>query len=70
MTLTLNGSSVMCGLECSNVIEICDGVMFAFYTGLPHIQPECISLVAEFGVGWGVILRAYSYIYKVQGYKS
>ena len=27
-------------LELSDMIEICDGIPFNFYTGLPHIDPS------------------------------
>ena len=37
MSLTLNGSSVLECFECSNAIEIHNGMMFDFYPGLPHI---------------------------------
>ena len=33
----LNGRSEILHFECSNAIEICDGLMFNFYPGLPHI---------------------------------
>ena len=37
MSPTLNGSSVIQHFECSNVIEIRDGITFDFHTGLPHM---------------------------------
>ena len=37
MSPALNGSSVLQCFEHSNVIEICNGVMFDFYLGLPQI---------------------------------
>ena len=36
MSPTLNGSSALQHFECSNVIEIRNGIMFDFYPGLPH----------------------------------
>ena len=52
MSSALNGSSAIRHFEGSDVIEICDGITFDFYTGLPHkyvavpilnIIPLCIS---------------------------
>ena len=37
MSPTLNGSSAIQRYEGSDVIEICNGIAFNFYTGLPHI---------------------------------
>ena len=34
---TLNGSLEIQRFECSDAIEIRDGIMFDFYAGLPHI---------------------------------
>ena len=34
---SLNGSSALQGFECSNAVEIHNGIMFDFYPGLPHI---------------------------------
>ena len=39
MSPTLNGSSVLERFKCRNTIEICNGIMFNFYLGLPHIIP-------------------------------
>ena len=36
----LNGSSEIWHFECSNAIEIRGGIMFDFYTGLPHMHPQ------------------------------
>ena len=36
MSPVLNESSVICCFECNNAIEICEGIIFHFYTGLPH----------------------------------
>ena len=37
MSPVLNGSSALERFECSNAIEICNGIMFGFHPGLPHI---------------------------------
>ena len=37
MNPALNGSSVLECFEHGNVMEICNGIMFDFYPGLPHI---------------------------------
>ena len=37
MSLALAGSSAIWRFKHSNAIEICDGITFNFYTGLPHI---------------------------------
>ena len=36
MSPALNGSSVIRRFERSDAIEICDGIIFDFYTGLSH----------------------------------
>ena len=36
----LNGSSEIQRFECSNTIEIRNGIIFYFYTKLPHIYRE------------------------------
>ena len=46
MSPGLNGSSVIWHFEGSDVIEICNGITFEFYTGLPHIVP-CFSAPLE-----------------------
>ena len=38
MSPTLKGSSAIQCFEHSDAIEICDGIIFNFYTGLPHIH--------------------------------
>ena len=38
MSPALNGSSAMRRFECSNAIEIRDGITFDFYSGLPHVS--------------------------------
>ena len=37
MSPTLNESSVIRLFKHSNVIKVCDGITFDFYTGMPHI---------------------------------
>jgi len=37
MSPALNRSSLLERFERSNAIEICNGIMFDFYPGLPHI---------------------------------
>ena len=37
MSPTLNESSALQHFECSDAIKILIGIMFDFYTGLPHI---------------------------------
>ena len=37
MSPAFNGSSVLQCFECGNMVEICNGIMFHFYPGLPHI---------------------------------
>ena len=49
MNPALTGSSAIWHFEGSNLIEICDGITFDFYTGLPHIQSKRI-----FGVPWSI----------------
>ena len=38
MSPALNRSSAMQHFKGSNAIEICDGITFDFYTGLPHMD--------------------------------
>ena len=45
MSSALNGSSVIQCFERSDAIEICDGITFDFYTGLPHIIKFIVSVV-------------------------
>ena len=40
MSPASNGSSVLLRFEHDNTVEICNGIMFDFYPGLPHIQFE------------------------------
>ena len=42
MSPALNGSSVLRRFERSNAIEICDGITFDFYMGLPHLSRTLI----------------------------
>ena len=37
MSPALSGSSVLEWFKCGNVIEMCSGIMFDFYPGLPHV---------------------------------
>ena len=37
MSPALNGSSAVRHFEGNDAIEICDGMTFDFYTGLPHM---------------------------------
>ena len=46
----LNGSSVLERFECSNVIEICNRIMFDFYLGLPHLFFQCVTWLHLGGV--------------------
>ena len=43
MSPALNGSSAIRRFECSNVIEIRDGITFDFYMGLPHLDFIAVS---------------------------
>ena len=45
MSPALNGSSAIQRFERSNAIEICNGITFDFYTGLPHIINACACLI-------------------------
>ena len=45
MSPTLNGTSAIRRFKHSNVIEICDGITFDFYTRLPHI---CVIGLSSF----------------------
>ena len=45
MSPILNRRSVIQRFEGSNAIDICDGITFNFYMGLPHVlSPYCIQL--------------------------
>ena len=37
MSPALNQSSALERFECGNAIKICNGIMFDFYPGLPHM---------------------------------
>ena len=37
MSPTVDGSSVIQHFKRSDAVEICDGITFDFYTGLPHM---------------------------------
>ena len=47
MSPALNGSSVLQHFERSNAIKICNGIMFDFYPGLPHIVLQQMCLLAS-----------------------
>ena len=48
MNSTPNGSSVLQHFECGNAIEICKGIMFDFYPGLPQLSCYvCAFISAE-----------------------
>ena len=40
MSPTLSGSSVLWHVKLGDALEICDGIIFNFYPGLPHMQLE------------------------------
>ena len=44
MSPALNRSSVLKRFERGNKVELCNGIMFDFYLGLPHIVFEMIEL--------------------------
>ena len=46
MSPTLNGSLEILCFERSDAIEICEGIMFVFYSGLPRM---CIGILFLFG---------------------
>ena len=49
MSPALNGSSAQERFKRGNAIEICNGIMFDFYLGLPHmIQLEIDNLILFF----------------------
>ena len=37
MSSSLDGSSALQLFKCSYVVELCNGIMFDFYQGLPHL---------------------------------
>ena len=43
MSPALNGSSAIRHFKGSNAIEMCDGITFNFYTGLPHLRQSLES---------------------------
>ena len=47
MSSTLNGSSTLECFERGNVIKICNGIMFDFDLGLPHIKRAILYLVSS-----------------------
>ena len=44
---TLNGSTALQRFKRSNAVEICNGIMFNFYPGLPHIYYYFLSYVVN-----------------------
>ena len=52
MSPTLNGSSVLQRFEHGNIVEICNGIMFDFYLGLPHMHMECGPPTNGYVVKW------------------
>ena len=40
MSPALNGSTALPHFECGNTVEMCNGMMFGFYPGLPHILSD------------------------------
>ena len=55
MILTRNRSSVVQHFESGNAIEIRNGIMFDFYSGLPHIQNK-VNIWLTFNKRESVIL--------------
>ena len=74
MSPTLNGSSAIWRFKGSNAIEICDGITFDFYTGLPHVFQLHQSTIAEPLLRMGLIHAADHYnkpaLNKVQRYSA
>ena len=60
MSSALNGSSAIRRLEGSDAIEICDGITFDFYTGLPHMK---VMILANYSYTW-YTLSGYTCIYR------
>ena len=48
MSSILNGSSAIRRFERSNAIEICNGITFDFYTGLPHMYLQSAVWLQQF----------------------
>ena len=49
MSPALDGSSAIWHFKHSNAIEICNGITFDFYTGLPHIARRQIAYLDPIG---------------------
>ena len=47
MSPACNGSTALQRFECSNAIEIRNGIMFDFYPGLPHIYIFFLAFVDD-----------------------
>ena len=62
---TLNRSSALQHFERSNVVEICNGMMFDFYTGLPHMQKRSsnYSTCALWGSCFSMTINIWTAIY-------
>ena len=44
MSPTRNGSAALQRFECGNAVEICNGITFDFYLGLPHMPLSSLSI--------------------------
>ena len=44
MSPTFNGSFVLQHFECGNAVELCNGIMFDFYPGLPHMVVTMLTV--------------------------
>ena len=56
---TLNGTFVIQCYGRGNVVDLCNGIMFDFYLGLPHFHRYTILLLEEMMVQFtSVILEA------------
>ena len=40
MSPSLNGSFALQRFECGNMVQLCNGIMYDFYPGLPHIADK------------------------------
>ena len=74
MSPALNRSSAMQRFKGSNAIEICDGITFDFYTGLPHIDIHATMMPISVEFPSCVLLFHHSYkilrkFYTQEGYR-
>ena len=53
MSPTLNGSSVIRRFKGSDAIEICNGITFDFYMGLPHVYTSNVTYLYS----WSFVQR-------------